>query len=338
MRSTSAGPCVCPGAQRSSRRLMGRGVREWALRPRKLPRRPPPRRPQCSPQRRRRRPRRERGQRPRQVRGQRPRQVRPRHPPQGEGTATTPGADGTAETTPSLTPSATVTPPASEVSRVPSTQELAGGLTAISAAAVLGGVALARRLQRQSRPVGERFVQPGADLSRYATALEHVAAAPLPAVAAPLPAVRAGGDPSAPVIRRDAAALTNLSGGVASARKDVLLTRAMRQIAAHWRGAPGEVRNLASATLDETGVTSDFTENPSSTPDGFARIGTALVISWATMSGVADGDGPVAFPALVTGWGGTGDPGWSCSTPWSRECSPSRVKPGRAETKCCPPC
>lgn len=218
----------------------------------------------------------------------------------GEATATTPGADGTAETTPSLTPSATVTPAASEVSRVPSTQELAGGLTAISAAAVLGGVALARRLQRQSRPVGRRFVQPGADLSRYATALEHVAAAPLPAVAAPLPAVRAGGDPSAPVIRRDAAALTNLPGGVASARKDVLLTRAMRQIAAHWRGAPGEVRNLASATLDETGVTFDFTEDPSSAPDGFARIGTALVISWATLSGVADGDGPVAFPALVT--------------------------------------
>lgn len=148
---------------------------------------------------------------------------------------------------------------------------LAGGLTALSAAAVLGGVGVARRVQRQSRPVGRRFVQPGEDLARYATALSQVAT------------VAADDDDPEP-----------------SPARPELLTRALRRIAAHWREVPESVGALASARLDETGVSFEFVDAPTSAPAGFVHLGNALAISYAALAERPQEDGPVAFPALVT--------------------------------------
>lgn len=48
---------------------------------------------------------------------------------------------------------------------------LVGGLSALTAGAVVGGIALRRRLQEATRPLGRRYVQPGDDLRRIETAL-----------------------------------------------------------------------------------------------------------------------------------------------------------------------
>ncbi len=153
------------------------------------------------------------------------------------------------------------------------------GVTAVSAAAVVGGIGLQRLLQRHHRPVGRRFVQPGDELARYESALRQVAA---PAAAAlPLGAVGAPAREHLP-------------------SRDQLLARAQRLLAESWRGSGQPAPALTCATLDDHGVSFDFAQPPVAAPDGFVRVGSALATTWEQLEVAPDLDGPCAFPALVT--------------------------------------
>lgn len=151
---------------------------------------------------------------------------------------------------------------------------LVGGITALSAAAVVGGLGLRRRIQRQARPVGRRFAQPDDELARYQSALQQVG--PASVLAVPGSTV----DPTVP--------------------RDQLLTRAQRLIADAWRRPGAHAVPLTSATVDDQGVAFDFAVAPDVFPDGFARIGTMLAASWELLAAAPEPDGPAAFPALVT--------------------------------------
>lgn len=150
---------------------------------------------------------------------------------------------------------------------------LVGGVTALAAAAVVGGLGFRRRIQRQSRPVGRRYAQPGEDLARYESALKQVGPASM--LVAP---------------ERTANALPH----------DQLLARAQRLLADAWRRQDAHVLALSSATVDDKGVAFEFLVQPDVVPEGFARIGTTLAASWEQLAGAPDLDGPAAYPALVT--------------------------------------
>lgn len=142
---------------------------------------------------------------------------------------------------------------------------LVGGVTALSAAAIVGGIGVQRHLQRHARPLGRRFVQPGEELARFEAALHRVGAA-----AEPGPG------------------------------RDQLLDRAQRLLGAAWREPDARAAALASATVDEQGVAFTFADAPDRAPGGFVRIGTALVAAWEDLRGATAPDAPAAFPALVT--------------------------------------
>ena len=135
-------------------------------------------------------------------------------------------------------------------------------MTALSAAAVLGGVGLRRRLQEHHRPLGRRYAQPGAGLARYETALAQVAAP--------------------------------------QADRVVLLGRAMRLLARHWWEERRPAAPLVQARIGPDDLTFVLESEAPSAPEGFTRIGATLSISWGSLAGRPDVDHPVAYPALVT--------------------------------------
>ncbi|MFP5417448.1 MAG: LysM peptidoglycan-binding domain-containing protein [Actinomycetes bacterium] len=141
---------------------------------------------------------------------------------------------------------------------------LVGGLSALAASAVLGGIGVRRRIQAQARPVGRRFVQPVGELARYEAALGRLVV-------------------DDPEIGRDQ-----------------LLARAMRHLSAHWRaeGKPAPTLRMASVGPDD--VAFEFARPPASTPEGFTLLGTSLIAVWSILRGLGEADAPVTFPALVT--------------------------------------
>lgn len=141
---------------------------------------------------------------------------------------------------------------------------LLGGMTALSAAAVLGGIGLRRRIQEHARPLGRRYAQPVGALPRYEAALTQVA----PAEAGP--------------------------------GREVLVARAMRLLARHWWAEQRPALPLARALVGPDGVEFVFDAPPATAPDGFTWIGDSLAASWPTLAGLPDVDHPVAYPALVT--------------------------------------
>lgn len=141
---------------------------------------------------------------------------------------------------------------------------LLGGMTALSAAAVLGGIGVRRRIQAQARPLGRRFAQPVGELSRYEAALTQVA-------------------PDEP-----------------GPGRVELLARAMRLLAGHWWEERRAALPLLRALVGPDDVEFVFGATPASAPDGFTRVGDGLVVGWAALAGLPDVDHPVAYPALVT--------------------------------------
>ena len=139
-----------------------------------------------------------------------------------------------------------------------------GGMTALSAAAVLGGIGVRRRVQAHSRPLGRRYVQPTGELSRYEAALTQVA-------------------PDEP-----------------GPGRVELLARAMRLLAAHWWEQGHAALPLERALVGPDTVEFTFGATPGSVPAGFTRLGNSLAVSWSALNALPDADHPVAYPALVT--------------------------------------
>ena len=141
---------------------------------------------------------------------------------------------------------------------------LLGGVTALSAAAVLGGVGLRRRLQEHHRPLGRRYAQPDGALARYEEALGRVA---------------------------------DLE---AALDRTVLIARAMRHLARRWwqdgQPPPALVRALAGPH----DLVFEFDGPAPAAPDGFTRVGSSLATAWVTLASLPDVDHAVAYPGLVT--------------------------------------
>lgn len=146
----------------------------------------------------------------------------------------------------------------------PSLAGLVGGLSALSASAVMGGLAARRRLQEHARPLGRRYAQPTPDLASVEGALGRLRAA----------------EPATP--------------------REVLLARAMRHLAAQWwaDGVPAPELRVARVGPDE--VEFEFTGSPPVAPAGFACVGTSVAVSWRAVADFDELSTPVAFPGLVT--------------------------------------
>ncbi len=142
---------------------------------------------------------------------------------------------------------------------------LVGGLTALTASAVLGGLAARRHLQERSRPPGRRFVQPGGELSRVETAL----------------------------------GLTT-DGAAHDPDREDLVERALRHLSRHWWAAGEPGVTLQHAVVGEHDLELVFADVPPSTPEGFQQVGERMAAPWSRLRALADTDHPVAYPALVT--------------------------------------
>lgn len=145
---------------------------------------------------------------------------------------------------------------------------LVGGLSALTAGAVLGGIALRRRLQEATRPLGRRYVQPGDDLRRIETAL----------------AARASErEPDLPVLDRED-----------------LVGRAMRHLSRVWCEAGAAAPPLERVVVGDVDVEFVFARDPGPTPEGFQVRDRRVAASWVRLSDLDDLPYPVAYPALVT--------------------------------------
>ncbi|WP_342372444.1 LysM peptidoglycan-binding domain-containing protein [Propioniciclava soli] len=140
---------------------------------------------------------------------------------------------------------------------------LVGGLTTLTASAVLGGLALRRRWQEASRPLGRRIAPPEAELTRFESALGLVP------------------DHHEP-------------------DREDLIERAMRHLARHWwqQGLLAPV--LAEVVVGPDDGEFRFVSDPGSAPPGFQKVGDRLAVTWAALRELDDPPHPVAYPALVT--------------------------------------
>ncbi|MFV0406703.1 MAG: LysM peptidoglycan-binding domain-containing protein [Propioniciclava sp.] len=137
-----------------------------------------------------------------------------------------------------------------------------GGLGSVAAAAIVGGLALRRRLRAPSRPVGRRFLAPGAEPAHVETAL-HV------------------------------------SAGTTEPGREHLLGRAMRYLSAHWHQTDCPAPAVDEVLLGEAEVSFQFAADPG-TPPHFLRLGNRLTIAWRRLNALPESSAPVAYPALVT--------------------------------------
>lgn len=141
---------------------------------------------------------------------------------------------------------------------------LLGTMTAVTASAVLGGLAVRRRAQAQSRPLGRRYAPAGAELERFETAL----------------GVRRADVPEPP--------------------SDELIARALRHLGRCWFERQVPAPRLARARVGDDGMEFAFAEALQAWPDGFVRDGDCLTVTWEEVRSRAAPDHPVAYPALVT--------------------------------------
>ena len=142
-----------------------------------------------------------------------------------------------------------------------------GGLTALTASAVLAGLAIRRRIQRASRPMGRRYAQPDDDLVRAEVAL----------------AFRAEAGPADRV-----------------ADREDLVGRAMRHLSRAWCEAGIAAPALERVVVGEADVEFVLAEDPAVVPDGFQLLGRGVAASWVRLAALDDPPYPVAYPALVT--------------------------------------
>lgn len=142
---------------------------------------------------------------------------------------------------------------------------LVGGISSLTAGAVLGGLAVRRRLQEAARPRGRRYVQPDDELRRVESAL----------------AVR-GRAPERVPDRGD------------------LVGRAMRHLSAHWVERGEVAPALERVVVGDVDVEFVFVDEQPGGPAGFQHRGRHLAISWTRLAVLTDPPYPVAYPALVT--------------------------------------
>lgn len=185
----------------------------------------------------------------------------------GESARTSPDnpADRASASPPAGLPAAMVESPPPPAALAPAQEErpwvaVVGGLTSLTAAAVLGGLEARRRLQERSRPLGRRYAQPAAALSRVETALDRVR------------------EPD----------------------RDQLVARALRVLAGHWRDRDEPVPELARVLVGDAALEFDLGGTRASRPEGFEQVGDRIVVAWSTLRRLAEPDVPVAWPALVT--------------------------------------
>ncbi|MDO5535121.1 MAG: LysM peptidoglycan-binding domain-containing protein [Propionibacteriaceae bacterium] len=168
--------------------------------------------------------------------------------------------------TPASTPTVAVARLAPDGDAAPASR-LLGGLSALSAAAVLGGLGVRRHLQAVQRPLGRRYAAPDATDARYEVALRQMAH-----------------PEEAPEQAPD---------------RPLLLDRAQRHLARHWWQSGTPAPRLERVVVTAQDVTFHCTD-ATSAPPGFVLVGDAIAISWAGASALDDVDHPVAYPALVT--------------------------------------
>lgn len=140
---------------------------------------------------------------------------------------------------------------------------LVGGLSALTAGAVVAGLAGARALRARARPVGRRFLWPDEELARYEAAL----------------GLRAAPDEGP--------------------AREVLLDRVLRQLAAHWHTAGVPAPRLLRALVSDRDVRFEFAETVP-LPDHVDPTPAGASASWAVVRACAPVDHPAAYPGLVT--------------------------------------
>lgn len=182
--------------------------------------------------------------------------------------AAQPTASQTAASTSTLAPAAEALAP--EVDRT-TVVGLVGGMTALTASAVLGGIALRRRWQELARPLGRRVAPPETDRARFEAALGLARLDREP-----------DGDPVGDPDRQD------------------LLERALRHLARHWWETRSGAPSLADVVVGPDAGEFRFLTDPGPPPPGFLRVGDGLGVTWAALRELDHPSHPVAYPGLVT--------------------------------------
>lgn len=157
---------------------------------------------------------------------------------------------------------------------------LVGGMGALTAAAVLGGIGIRRGLRSRVRPVGRRYASPAGEVARYETALARRAFE---------------GDPGGPLPARDDAPAERTGED-----RIHLIDKAMRLLGAHATECGEPAPPLHRVLVGRDDLEFQYEATPTFVPDGFVAVGDSLVITWAALRPRATPERPVAYPALVT--------------------------------------
>lgn len=196
----------------------------------------------------------------------------------------------------------------------PAVRLLVGGLAALAASGVLGGL-LARRRERASvRPLGRTLPGPDPALARFETALGLAAAGAGPGeakqadetAAPPLPIARTFPDSAEQELAGDQPAGVAHSAaipGPAEPPREALVARALRLLAAYWTESGRRVPRLRRALLTADHLVFEVAEPLGDGPEGFEasqRDPHYLRASWAALGGAAEPGCCVAYPGLVT--------------------------------------
>jgi len=210
-------------------------------------------------------------------------------PPVFPGEGPTPA--GSPAATPSAAPSSTAQQPEAAVAAEDSPGVLdsmalrvaLGGLGALAASGILGGVLARRRERVASRELGRTFPPADEELRRFETALGLASA---DTDSAP----SWGTDDSGP--------------GEPSSRRVDLVDRAMRLLAEHWEATGQRPPRLRRAVLTDTTLDFVFDTAPASAPDIFDvdadAAATIARVGWADLEVASEAERGVAYPGLVT--------------------------------------
>lgn len=137
---------------------------------------------------------------------------------------------------------------------------LVGGISSLTAAAVLGSIGVQRAVQARARPLGRRYASPAPAVQRVETAL----------------ATRGTHD------------------------RPELLALAMRHLRRSWVEAGYAPPPLVRAIVGPLSLEFTFESECEAHPDAFERLGVRLATSWQRLAGLTACDSPVAWPALAT--------------------------------------
>lgn len=147
----------------------------------------------------------------------------------------------------------------------PAVRVALGGLAALAASGVVGGVIAARRDRDASRELGRSFAGPGPDLHRFETAL----------------GLASGRDGDGPP-------------------REELIGHAMRAILAGCRAGSTPVPQLRRALVEERRVVFEFDGDVPEAPWPFSTTSRGWAATWDALKSGDPLPGPVAYPGLAT--------------------------------------